>query len=85
MIVLFWLLLTSGRFNYWPLQLWYVDGEDDDDFEEIMNEIDGDDQMEQASNDSDFEDDDNGDDDWFASIFKTLVHDVCFSFYGLKN
>jgi hypothetical protein len=50
-----------------------------------MNEIDGDDKMEQASNDSDFEDDDNGDDDWFASIFKTLVHDVCFSFYGLKN
>jgi hypothetical protein len=28
--------------------------------------------------DSDFEDDDDGDDDWFASIFLTLVHDVLF-------
>ncbi|XP_058735725.1 zinc finger BED domain-containing protein RICESLEEPER 2-like [Vicia villosa] len=39
------------------------DGVDDDDFEEIMNEIDADDKMEQASNNSDSEDDDDGDDD----------------------
>lgn len=29
-----------------------------------------------ASNDFDFEVDDNGDDDWFACIYLTLVYDV---------
>ncbi|XP_045821700.1 zinc finger BED domain-containing protein RICESLEEPER 2-like [Trifolium pratense] len=40
------------------------DFEDDDDFVEIMNEVDGDEKSEKASNDNDFEDDSNdGDDD----------------------
>ncbi|WJX53594.1 hypothetical protein P8452_39573 [Trifolium repens] len=40
------------------------DFEDDDDFVEIMNEVDGDEKTEKASNDNDFEDDNNdGDDD----------------------
>ncbi|WJX47652.1 hypothetical protein P8452_34318 [Trifolium repens] len=41
------------------------DGEDDgdDDFEEMTNEVDGDEKMEKASNDYDFEDDDNDGDD----------------------
>jgi hypothetical protein len=32
----------------------------------------------------DFEDDDVGDDDWFACIYLTLVYDVRFG-YGLKK
>ncbi|PNY13603.1 transposon protein [Trifolium pratense] len=46
---------------------WWKNGEDedddDDDFEEKMNEIGGDEEMEQASNDFHFEDDDVRDDD----------------------
>jgi hypothetical protein len=49
-----------------------------------MNEIGGDEEMEQASNDFHFEDDDVRDDDWFARIYLTLVYDVRFG-YGLKK
>ncbi|KAK2384730.1 hypothetical protein QL285_072043 [Trifolium repens] len=52
------------------------DGEDDDDFEEIMNEIDGDDKMEQASNDSDFEDDDNDGEDGDDDDFEEMINEV---------
>jgi hypothetical protein len=49
-----------------------------------MNEIEGDEKMEQASNDFHFEDDGVGGDDWFACIYLTLVYDVRFG-YGLKK
>ncbi|WJX47653.1 hypothetical protein P8452_34319 [Trifolium repens] len=52
------------------------DGEDDDDFEEIMDEIDGDDKMEQASNDSDFEDDDNDGEDGDDDDFEEMINEV---------
>jgi hypothetical protein len=53
----FIVLIATVQFNYYPPQLWYVDGADDDDFEETMNKVDGDVQTEQASTDFDFEDD----------------------------
>jgi len=60
----FIVLIATFQFNYYPPQLWHVDGaddndedDDDDDFEETMNKVDGDVQTEQASTDFDFEDD----------------------------
>jgi hypothetical protein len=50
----------------------------------MTNEVDGDEKMEKASNDYDFEDDDHDGDDWLACIYFTLVYRVCFG-YGLKN